>query len=153
MVQRRERAVSPNTAVDVEKSSIPNLPQGACPAQEVGGVGGETSGSARERAACGERSRTGFAPNKNSPAAKRPSPPGRGYGGSMHPCLHLLFNGTKPAQEFLSPPFPKHSSSASDDLVAAKPRYEICGCLSSPRLGASAVRILVEGDLYRYLWM
>jgi hypothetical protein len=29
------------------KSSIPNLPQGACLAQEVGDVGGETSGTAR----------------------------------------------------------------------------------------------------------
>jgi hypothetical protein len=29
---------------------------------------------------------------------------------------------TEPAQEFISPSFPKQSSSASDDLVAAMPR-------------------------------
>jgi hypothetical protein len=39
----------------------------------------------------------------------------------MHPCLHLLFNGTKPANEFIGPSFPKHISSALDDLVAAMP--------------------------------
>ena len=37
-------------------ASIANLPQGACLAQEVGDVGGETCGSARERA--------GFAPRQ-----------------------------------------------------------------------------------------
>ena len=54
---RRERLrPSPNTAVVAGKSSIPNFQQGACLAEEVGGVGGETSGTARVRA--------GFAPNK-----------------------------------------------------------------------------------------
>src|ERR1022692_4569914 len=87
---RKERPLSPDTAIDVENSSIPNLPQGACLAQEDGGIGGGTSGSARERAACGERSRTGSPPNKSSPPAQRSLFSERGYGASQPPCLRFL---------------------------------------------------------------
>jgi hypothetical protein len=72
-MQRKERPLSPNTAIDAEKSSIPNLPQGVCPAEEVGEVGGETSGTARVRA--------GFAPDKSPSPAQRSSSSGRGFGG------------------------------------------------------------------------
>src|ERR1039458_5933012 len=65
VMQRGERLVSPNIAIDIEKSSIPNLPQGACLAQEEGGNGGGTSGSARERG--------GSSPNKSSSAVQRTS--------------------------------------------------------------------------------
>src|ERR1039458_5509462 len=85
---RKECPLSPNTAITVEKCSIPNLPQGACLAQEVGGVGGETRCTARVRAACGERSRTGFAPNKSTLPAQRSFISGGGSGAEplgLHP--------------------------------------------------------------------
>src|ERR1022692_3793142 len=88
---RKERPLSPDTAIDIEKSSIPNLPRGACLAQEEGGIGGGTSGSARERAACGERSRTGSSPNKPPPPAQRSFSSERGFGGSQSLSLHPLF--------------------------------------------------------------
>jgi len=66
-------------AIPIKDQPIPNLPQGACPAQEVGEVGGETSGTARVRA--------GFAPNKSSSPAQRSLYTERGYGGSRpHVC-------------------------------------------------------------------
>src|ERR1019366_10742518 len=102
-MRRKQCPRSSNTAITFEKSSIPRLQQGACLAREVGEVGGETSGTARVGA--------GFAPNKYTPAAKRRYFPGRGYGGSMHPCLHHLFHGTKLAYELVSPSFPKSFAS------------------------------------------
>src|ERR1019366_1662029 len=69
----RTSAFSPGPANFAGKSSILNLQQGACPAEEVGEVGGETSGAARVRA--------GFAPNRSLPPAQRSLSSGRGFGG------------------------------------------------------------------------
>src|ERR1019366_9336344 len=92
---RRERLrPSPNTAVIAGKSSIPNLPQGACPAQEVGEVGGETCGTARVRA--------GFAPNKSSSPAQRSFFSERGFGGGAPESASPLPKA-KPMHELISP--------------------------------------------------
>ena len=40
-MQRKEHPVSPSTAISSKVASIPNLPQGACPAQEEGELGEE----------------------------------------------------------------------------------------------------------------
>src|ERR1019366_7686754 len=78
----------PNTAISSKMASIPNLPQGACLAQEVGGVGGETSGTARVGA--------GFAPDKSSSPAQRSCSSERGFGGSQPLSLHPLFPKPNP---------------------------------------------------------
>ena len=79
---RKASATPPNTANFPGKSSIPNHPQGACLAQEVGDVGGETCGTARVRA--------GFAPNTSSSPAQRSFSSEWGFGSGAPESASLL---------------------------------------------------------------
>jgi hypothetical protein len=94
VMRRKECRRSPNTAISAEKCSIPNLQQGACLAQEVGGVGGETSGTARVRA--------GFAPNKSFSPAQRSCISERGCGGSS-PCVCAFFSRSQTGKQITWP--------------------------------------------------
>jgi hypothetical protein len=99
VMRRKECRRSPNTAISAEKCSIPNLQQGACLAEEVGGVGGETCGTARVRTACSERSRTGFAPNQSSSPAQRSFSSEQGVWGQHAPMSASSLPGAKPANK------------------------------------------------------
>jgi hypothetical protein len=88
VMRPEEYVLSLNAGITVEKSSLPNLQQGACLAEEVGDVGGETSGSARERA--------GFAPDKSLPPQSALLLRAGGMGAA---CTHVcIFSYTKPNQ-------------------------------------------------------
>src|ERR1019366_4316631 len=98
---RQECPLPPNSAITAERHPIPHLPQGACLAEEVGEVGGETCGSARERA--------GFAPDKSLCPRSGPHPPSGGSGAAA-PESAFSLSETKPADELTSPLLPAKPS-------------------------------------------
>jgi len=109
-MQQKERCFPPDGAISYEKSSTASLQQGACLAEEVGGVGGETRGTARVRA--------GFAPNQSSSPAQRSCISERGCGGCQPLRLRLLF------------PEPNRQTNHSADQYRKTPRIcftFICG--------------------------
>src|ERR1019366_7596740 len=93
-MQQEDHSLSPNTAIGSKMASFPNLQQGACLAQEVGDVGGETCGTARVRA--------GFAPNTSSSPAQRSFSSEWGFGGGAPESASPLPEA-KPVHEPIGP--------------------------------------------------
>src|ERR1039458_4506434 len=122
-----------NSLLPLDRPEISRL------AQEERGVGGGTRGSARERAACGERSRTGSSPNKPSPPAQRSFSSERGFGGSQPLSLHPLF------------PKPNQHGNQSGHCFQQKRRSRVFDCgyaaLSNLRLNVFAfLRVFACGE-------
>jgi hypothetical protein len=123
--------VCDRTRILYQKRPNPKPPQGACPAQEVGGVGGETSGTARVRAACSERSRTGLAPDKAHPPAQRSIFLKRGCGGSR-PCVCDFSSRSQTSEQFTRPIGLAKTTTSFTFSLTTQPPHEISSWPPSP---------------------
>src|ERR1039458_8431591 len=117
-----------NSLLPLDRPEISRL------AQEERGVGGGTRGSARERAACGERSRTGSSPNKSPSPAQRSFSSERGFGGSQPLSLHPLF------------PNPNQYTNLPAHSFRQEPRCSAGGC-GVPALSNLRFFVLVSSSL------
>jgi hypothetical protein len=112
-MQQKDHSLSPNTATGFEKASVPNLQKGACLAEEVGEVGGETSGTARVGA--------GFAPGKTDLSAQRSCISERGCGGSS-PCVCAFSSRSQTSKQITRPISPDKTIAFIPLSFAATPR-------------------------------